>query len=60
MSRIRNTDICTVCKGGRVWGSGSQTDELLPQSPFAGQLLQMATFCVAFCEFYLSTVQCKI
>jgi hypothetical protein len=27
----------TVCKGGRVWVSGLQTDKYLPQSPFTGQ-----------------------
>jgi hypothetical protein len=31
----------TVCKGGRgLWGSGSQTDKHLPQSPFTGQFFK--------------------
>jgi hypothetical protein len=41
-----------------LWGDGPQTDEHLPQSPFTGQFLLMATFCLAFYDSYLSTEQC--
>ncbi len=43
----------TVC-GGEVWGSGPQTDKHLPQSPLTSQFFLMTTFCIAFCESYLS------
>ncbi len=49
----------TVCKGGRVWGSGPQTDKHLPQSPFTGEFFQMTTFCSALYESYLSTIDMK-
>jgi hypothetical protein len=34
----------TVCKGGGVWGSGPQTDNHLPQSPFTGQFFTWRHF----------------
>ncbi len=43
-------------RGGRVWGSGRQTNKHLPQSPFTGQFFYMTTFYIAFYESYLSTV----
>ncbi len=40
-------------------GFWASTDKHLQQSPITGQLFYMTTFCIAFCESYLSTAYCN-
>ncbi len=39
-----------------VWGSGNHTYKHLPQRSFTDNFF-MTTFCIAFFEYYLSTVR---
>jgi hypothetical protein len=45
-----------TCIEGGLCGTGPQTDKQMPQSPVTDKFFQMMTFCVAFYEYYLSTV----